>query len=64
MLQIVIADECHVHILTKRVVSTWKKFVLRRRAERQRLLELTDAAVKFYNKTLWYVALLSVSHFL
>ncbi|XP_060563783.1 uncharacterized protein LOC132723125 isoform X2 [Ruditapes philippinarum] len=51
-LKIVIADECHEHILAKRTANRWRHFVLRRRQERQHMKEQTEKAVKFYNKHL------------
>ncbi|XP_045163017.2 uncharacterized protein LOC123527556 isoform X2 [Mercenaria mercenaria] len=51
-LKIVIADECHEHILAKRTASRWRQFVMRKRQERQHMKEQMEKAVKFYNKQL------------
>lgn len=51
-LKIVIADECHEHILAKRAAGRWHKFVLHKRQERQHMLELMEKATQFYQKKL------------
>ncbi|XP_052821299.1 uncharacterized protein LOC128246851 isoform X2 [Mya arenaria] len=68
-LKIVIADECHEHILAKRTATRWHQFVCRRRQERQHMAQQMERASNFYNKQLcnkvhrsWFNEVLATRH--
>ncbi|KAL4221576.1 hypothetical protein ACF0H5_019833 [Mactra antiquata] len=68
-LKIVIADECHEHILAKRTANRWHRFVVKKRQERQYMKEQMEKAEKYYNKQLcnkvycaWFKEVLATRH--